>query len=172
MSAEAHLTPREHAVALAHYNRWMNEKLYDAAARLTDEQRKRDLGAFFHSIHGTLNHLLLGDQAWLQRLHGQRVTMTSPGQQLFSDFRALQQARRAMDDELIAWAEGLDEASEGRMLSFYSVTYQRERRLPQWLVVTHLFNHQTHHRGQISTLLSQLGVDIGVTDMPWMPYLD
>ncbi len=172
MTAQAHLTPREQAMALAHYNRWMNEKLYDAAARLTDEQRKRDMGAFFKSIHGTLNHLLLGDQAWLQRLHGHQVTMTSPGQELFSDFEALRTARRAMDEELLDWAQQLDASSDGRMLSFYSVTYQRERSLPLWLVVTHLFNHQTHHRGQITTLLAQLGVDIGVTDMPWMPYLD
>lgn len=162
----------DYAMTMARYNRWMNGKLYDAAATLSDEQRKADRSAFFRSIHGTLNHLLLADMAWMQRLHGEPVTMTSPSQALHSDFDALRAARVAMDERLVAWAlrisqDGPVEAS--RPYRFRSVTYQKEIELPYVVVVMQVFNHQTHHRGQITTLLSQFGVDIGPTDLPVMP---
>jgi uncharacterized damage-inducible protein DinB len=163
---------REQAVALAAYNSWMNEKLYAAAAQLTDEQRKKDLGAFFRSVHGTLNHLLLADRSWLQRFRGEPVTMTSPHDELYAAFEKLRSARRVADLEIEQLAAGLDDAFADAPFRFWSVTYGKERVLPGWAAVTHMFNHQAHHRGQATTLLTQLGQDVGVTDLPWMPYFD
>lgn len=160
---------RDYATTMARYNRWMNEKIYAAADALADEQRKADRGAFFRSIHGTLNHLLLADEAWMQRLHGQPVTMTSPDQEVHSDFAALRAARQAMDQRLMDWAESLEAATPARLLSFFSVSYQKEITMPYVVAVMQVFNHQTHHRGQVTTLLTQLGAEVGPTDLPVMP---
>jgi uncharacterized damage-inducible protein DinB len=161
---------RLYAVRMAAYNRWMNEKVCAAAAGLSDEERKRDLGAAFGSVHGTLNHLLLTDQAWLQRFRGQPVTMKSLDQELHSDFEELRAARAAMDAEIEAWAAQLEEGFGTSPFRFYSVAYGQELTHPGWVLIAHLFNHQAHHRGQLTTLLSQLGADAGVTDLPWMPF--
>lgn len=160
---------RAYAVTMARYNQWMNEKVYEAASTLSDEQRKADRGAFFKSIHGTLNHLLLGDRSWMQRLHGEPVTMKSADEELYSDFVALRAARAEMDQRLLRWAEGLEAVPADRDYSFMSVTYQRQITLPYALVVMQVFNHQTHHRGQVTTLMAQFGVDVGPTDLPVMP---
>lgn len=161
---------KDYAIAMAHYNRWMNEKIYTAVAPLTDAERKQDRGAFFVSIHGTLNHLLLIDQAWQQRFSGLAVTMQTPRDEVCADFDQLRRIRAALDNDLIAWAEQLPERFETESMQFFSVAYQKQMTLPLWAMVLQVFNHQTHHRGQITTLLAQLGVDIGTTDIPVMPY--
>ena len=175
-SARAYNCPtmniRDYAVAMAAYNQWMNERIYRIAAGVSDHERKRNLGAYFKSIHGTLNHILLGDQSWMQRFGGQAVTMTGPDQELFADFGELSAARRKMDETISEWAAQLDEAFATAPLRFYSVTYKKEHVIPGWAAVVHLFNHQTHHRGQVMTLLTQLGKDPGITDFPWMPFFD
>lgn len=163
---------RDYAVAMASYNSWMNEKIYRLAGGLDDHQRKRNLGAFFKSIHGTLNHLLLMDQAWLQRFRGQDLTMTSADQELFADFGELSAARTKMDQAIEAWASDVTEEFGHTPFRFYSVIYKKERVLSGWAAIVHLFNHQTHHRGQAATLLTQLGKDPGITDFPWMPFFD
>jgi uncharacterized damage-inducible protein DinB len=163
---------REQAVALAAYNSWMNEKVYAAAALLTDEERKRDLGAFFRSVHGSLNHILLGDRAWLQRFRGEQVTMTSPTDELYGAFEKLRSARRVTDLDIEQFAQGIEDDFADAPFRFWSVTYGKERVVPGWAAVMHMFNHQTHHRGQVTTLLIQLGQDVGVTDLPWMPHFD
>jgi uncharacterized damage-inducible protein DinB len=150
----------------------MNDKVYRIAAGLTDHDRKRNLGAFFKSIHGTLNHILLGDLSWMQRFGGEAVTMTGPDQELFADFDELWAARRKMDEAIAAWAAALDEVFATGAFRFHSVTYRKDHVIPGWAAVVHLFNHQTHHRGQVMTLLTQLGKDPGVTDFPWMPHFD
>ena len=158
-----------YARGMAAYNQWMNEKIYTCSAALVDEARKRDMGAFFGSIHGTLNHLYIGDEAWMQRLHGEPVTMLSAAEQRFSDFDALWAARRLLDQRISQWADQLtDEFADGTF-GFRSVTYQRDIEMPGWAAVVQVFNHQTHHRGQVTTLLKQLGVDPGPTDLPVMP---
>ena len=157
--------------ALARYNRWMNDKLYAVTATLSDETRKRDVGAFFKSIHGTLNHLLLADRVWLGRVTGAAVPsgFMGPGgirtldQELYSDFEDLRRERALTDDELSAWVSRLTEERLAGPLVFMRRGQQQEA--PLWSVVAHLFNHQTHHRGQITTLLTQQGVDPGVTDL-------
>jgi uncharacterized damage-inducible protein DinB len=163
---------RDYARAMAAYNRWMNEKLYACAGELSDEERKRDRGAFFGSIHATLSHILLGDESWLQRFRGQPVTMSSPHQLTHQDWGELCTARVRMDGEIARWADGLTDAFGDADFPFWSVTYQKNRLVPGWAAVAHLFNHQTHHRGQVTTLLKQVGKDPGVTDLPWMPHFD
>jgi uncharacterized damage-inducible protein DinB len=92
-------------------------------------------------------------------------------QELFSEFAQLRSERRATDVAISDWISSLSEADLAGELSYVSVVKPAPRRLPLWLAVTHFFNHQTHHRGQLTTLLNQLGVDPGVTDLIWLPEL-
>jgi uncharacterized damage-inducible protein DinB len=163
------MDPLEYAKTLADYNRWMNDRIYAACAKLSDEQRKRDAGAFFKSIHGTLNHILLGDRVWLGRFIGVPFSFRSLDQELYAEFAELRAQRSQTDEDIIAWVDSLSGlAFEGQM-SYTSVVNPQLRTYPFWLAVTHLFNHQTHHRGQVTTLLMQNGVDPGVTDLIWLP---
>lgn len=157
--------------ALARYNRWMNDKLYGLAASLSDEARKRDGGAFFKSVHGTLNHLLLADRVWLARFKGVTVPeeLIGPGgirsldQELYADFDDLRRERALTDDDLSEWIVELTHERLAAPLVFMRRGQRQE--LPLWWAVAHVFNHQTHHRGQITTLLTQQGCDPGVTDL-------
>ncbi len=157
------------AKTMASYNRWMNERLYECCARLSDEDRKRDMGAFFKSIHGTLNHILLGDRIWLGRFTGKPYAVASLAQELYAGFGELRAERRGMDAAIVAWSESLTDADLERPLSYMSVVNPKPRRYPFWFAAAQFFNHQTHHRGQLTTLLSQRGVDPGVTDLIWLP---
>jgi uncharacterized damage-inducible protein DinB len=166
---------------LARYNAWFNERLFDACERLDDSERKRDRGAFFGSIHRTLNHLAVADQIWLLRLrqcateHGLSSAALSaevldlpPGQPLnqplFDDWAMLRAKRRQLDSAIAAW---LGEVPPAFVLSSmrYANSAGVQRSHPAWQALAHCFNHQTHHRGQVSTLLMQAGIDVGVTDM-------
>jgi uncharacterized damage-inducible protein DinB len=157
-----------HVRRMARYNRWMNEKLYASSAALTDAQRKEDVGAFFKSIHGTLNHLLLGDRVWMGRFTGVPFTVQSLSQELYADFDELRGERKRTDEAIIAWTDGLREADLDGVLAYTSIVSPAPRTEPMDLAVTHFFNHQTHHRGQVTTLLMQRGIDPGVTDLMWM----
>ncbi len=159
----------EYAKTMARYNRWMNAKFYALSAQLTDEQRKQDNKAFFKSIHGTLNHLLLGDQIWLGRFQGKPDSFSRLDEELFSNFDKLREQRSRLDALIEAWANELNDDALKNELKFTSVVNPKPRAMPMWLAVTHFFNHQTHHRGQLSTLLTQSGLDCGVTDLLWMP---
>jgi uncharacterized damage-inducible protein DinB len=159
----------QYARTMAAYNRWMNDRLYEACDKLPDEQRKCDLGAFFKSIHGTLNHLLLADRVWLGRLTGTPFRVKSLDQELHAEFEALRADRQRTDEALSAWVDGLGADDLDGDLSYSGVTNPRPRKIPLGLVVVHLFNHQTHHRGQLTTLLLQSGVDPGATDLLVMP---
>jgi uncharacterized damage-inducible protein DinB len=159
----------DYCQTMAAYNSWMNHKVYDAAARLPDEERKADRRAFFRSIHSTLNHILWADRVWLPRFNGKSYPVGAIGTDLYAGFAELFDARRAMDDELGAWAAQLDEAQLAGTLTWFSGIAQREFSRPRWLCVTQMFNHQTHHRGQVTTLLMQAGIDPGATDLPWTP---
>lgn len=153
----------------ARYNQWMNEKVYAVCAGIDDAERKRDRGAFFRSIHGTLNHLLFGDRAWLGRFTGKPYETAPMGVDLYDDFAALRSARVAMDEDILAWSRNLTETWLRDDLSWTSGVDGKTRSRPGWLLASHLFNHQTHHRGQLTTLLCQQGHDVGPTDLPWMP---
>jgi uncharacterized damage-inducible protein DinB len=154
---------------MARYNRWMNERLYAICARLSDEERKEDVRAFFKSIHGTLNHLLLADRIWMGRFTGRPFRVRSLDQELHSDFAELTAERAKLDAEIERWAACLDERVLDSELAYTSIVNPAPRTIPMRLAVAHFFNHQAHHRGQLTTLLSQRGIDPGVTDLMWTP---
>jgi len=164
------MTP-EYAHVMARYNRWMNDKIYGVAQKLSDAERKKDRGAFFGSIHRTLNHLLLADRVWLGRFHGavlQEGEMGPGGirsldQELYADFDELRHERAKTDDEIDAFVATLTNEKLTGNLRYLRRGVVNE--FPLWHAVTHLFNHQTHHRGQVTTLLVQAGQDPGVTDL-------
>lgn len=154
---------------MASYNRWMNERLYAVCAELSDEERKRDRRAPFHSIHGTLNHLLLADRVWLGRFTGAPFAAQSLDQELYADFAELRREREVTDAAIEAWVAGLDEAALQATFRFTAFTSPVTREMPLWFCASHFFNHQTHHRGQLTTLLEQVGADFGVTDLLVLP---
>ena len=165
---------------LARYNHWMNERLYALAAQMSDEERKLDRGAFFKSIHGTFNHILLGDRIWLARFansgrafaalmdHAAPPGVTALGDELYSDFPTLAHERNKTDLAIEAWMAELDDAILDSTLRYKRMNGEAHEH-PFWLVLTHFFNHQTHHRGQATTLLMQLGIDPGATDLIVLP---
>lgn len=154
---------------MAEYNRWMNQKLYAVCANIPDEKRKADLGAFFRSIHGTLNHILWGDRIWLWRFTGERFVFGKMGEDVYADFETLRGEREKTDEFILDWAKNLREDWLAGPFEFTSVQDGSTRHGPAWIFVTQLFNHQTHHRGQVTTLIKQLGCEPGVTDIPWLP---
>lgn len=162
----------EWARTLASYNRWMNERLYALSAGLPDEERKRDRSAFFKSIHGTLNHLLLADRIWLGRFRGVPFAARSLDQELYAEFAELRREREGTDREIDGWAASLAPADFAGTLHYTSFVNPAPRSYPFWVAATHFFNHQAHHRGQLTTLLTQAGVDPGVTDLIWLPELE
>ena len=160
-----------HYTLMARYNTWMNEKLYELCADLSDEQRKQDRQAFFRSIHGTLDHILWGDKVWMGRFVNEPFNGPRLGQQLYEDFDAMRTERKRVDRWIEDWARQLDPGWLQAPFSFTSGQDGKTRSSPAWALVSHLFNHQTHHRGQVTTLLKQAGVHPGVTDLPWLPGL-
>jgi uncharacterized damage-inducible protein DinB len=151
----------DNARAHAGYNQWMNDKLYALAAELSDEERKRDVGAFFGSLHGTLHHLILADRIWLSRFEGTTLTQDPS---LATDFDKLRAARKIEDERILRFAGALTESAMTADFSYKNM-HGDPFTHPLWWAVSHAFNHQTHHRGQATTLLMQLGKDPGVTDL-------
>ena len=149
---------------LARYNALANRRLYEACARLPDDELKKRRLAFFGSIHGTLNHIMVGDRIWLARFAGEEVPSTNLDAVLYEDFGELKEARDKEDSRIEAFAAGIDEwflkgtiryvNNEGRTLED-----------PVELLVAHFFNHQTHHRGQVHDMLSQTEVPPPVLDL-------
>lgn len=170
------MSERAHFVLLAQYNEWMNAKLYDAAGLLAPDALAADRGAFFGSIIGTLNHIVAGDTIWLQRfaMHPARFDALQPLLEqpapdaltaIYSNDLAELAARRKVLDAMIGqWVAALADADLEHVLAYKNTKgVPSQKRFGS--LVLHFFNHQTHHRGQASTLLSQAGVDIGVTDL-------
>jgi uncharacterized damage-inducible protein DinB len=166
----------QHVALFAEYNHWMNERLYEAAARLDEAELAADRGAFFGSILGTLNHLAVGDTVWMQRFAAhppgfaslaEMASLPSPKslrEPMAPDFAGLRAYRARLDGLVLRWADELRPEHLAAPFSFARMSGERMTfRLGD--VLLHFFNHQTHHRGQVSTLLSQCGIDIGVTDL-------
>jgi uncharacterized damage-inducible protein DinB len=156
---------------MASYAVWMNGKLIACAATLSDDDRKRDLGAFFKSLHATLDHVNYGDMAWLARLDGGEKPSVPLGAMFDAHWDALVARRAALDTGLRRYASAATEESLAAIHTYTSSVDGTTRSLPAWVLATHLINHGTHHRGQATTLLKQLGVDPGSTDLPFMPAL-
>ncbi|OOG22641.1 damage-inducible protein DinB [Thioalkalivibrio denitrificans] len=154
---------------MSHHNRWMNEKLYAVCASMSDDERRRDMAAFFRSIHGTFNHLLLVDRLWLGRMTGTPFSLESLDQELYADFATLARERVEKDAAIAALVATLDPVRLAEPVTYTSFLKRESVTLPLGLILIHLFHHQTHHRGQITTLISQLGYDFGDTDLIYMP---
>ena len=147
---------KAHFDMFAGYNAWANKRLYEAAAALSDAQYREDRGAFFKSVHGTLNHLLVGDRVWMHRFTGEGTPPARLDLILFEDFAGLRAAREAEDRRIVDYAKGLDEAVLAGMIRYRRVTSPETVEQPLALALAHFFNHQTHHRGQAHALLTQL----------------
>jgi uncharacterized damage-inducible protein DinB len=140
----------------AGYNVWCNERLFAAAAGVSDADYRADRGAFFKSLHGTLNHLLVGDRIWMHRFTGEGELPETLDQILYDDFAALREARRAMDASICRFVGGLGAADLARVIRYR--TFSKPQEVEQMLApaLDHFFNHQTHHRGQAHALLSAI----------------
>ncbi len=161
---------------MAFYNRRMNKSVYEAAGTLTADELEKDRGAFFGSITGTLNHILVGDILWLKRFASHQMnfpsldyvraieTPTALNAILYSKLAALAQARIKMDEVIVRFTSELTDQAITIPLAYKNTKGQLFSKNFGSLLL-HFFNHQTHHRGQVSTLLYQAGVDIGVTDL-------
>ena len=157
-----------HSQLMAQYNEWMNSRLYALCASLPDAELRKDRGAFFQSIYATLNHIAYGDLAFLSRFTGNPSVVPDPGEDLFGTFGVLRAERAALDQRILVWSASLSPAWLAEPLTYKSKIDSKTRTVPKWVLVTHMFNHQTHHRGQVTTLLSQMGLDVGPTDIPFM----
>ncbi|MBZ9997170.1 DinB family protein [Mesorhizobium sp. BH1-1-4] len=148
---------KQHFMMFAAYNQWANGRIYDAADDLNDEEFNRDVGAFFGSLMGTLNHLLAADRIWMKRFTGEGAAPTTLDAILHRALPVLRTAREAEDRRIIDWLGGLnDKALSGR---FTYMTVSDMRTVSQRLApaLAHVFNHQTHHRGQAHMILTVLG---------------
>jgi uncharacterized damage-inducible protein DinB len=155
---------------MAAYNSEMNRRLHAAADTLSEAQRREDRGAFFGSIHGTLSHLLWGDSIWMSRFAGwpKPEGGIKESVALFADWPALQAKRAETDAGIEAWAAQVDPAWLASTLTWFSGAANREMSKPTWTLVAHMFNHQTHHRGQAHAMLTGFGARTGDTDLPFI----
>ena len=169
MSSVAAMIAPSYCQVMARYNRWMNERLYAQLSEVDDAERKRDRGAFFGSMHGTLNHLLWGDRMWLGRFVDEPCTVAAFGADMFPEFDVLARERERTDRRVLDWAGNVTAEWLAGTLVYTSRVDGRTRELPRAVAVMHFFNHGTHHRGQLTTLMKQAGRDPGVTDLPWLP---
>jgi uncharacterized damage-inducible protein DinB len=140
----------------SHYNAWANGRIYDAAARLSTEQYRADRGAFFKSVHGTLNHLLVTDRLWMKRFTGEGEAPDRLDAILFETLEELRAAREAEDRRINQWVEGLDDRRIAATIKYRRVSSPEEFEQQLSLALAHWFNHQTHHRGQVHALLTGL----------------
>ncbi len=150
---------------MAAYNAWANRRLYDACANLSGEERRAGLGAFFGSLHGTLNHMLLADRLWMARFEGTAAPDHPLDHELFERFVELRSAREAEDARIADHVAGLTEADLSGVIAFRRVTRPEEVRQPRWSALTHFFNHQTHHRGQCHAMLTRIAIEAPSFDL-------
>ena len=156
-----------YARVMAAYNSEMNRRIYAAAARLPDAVRREDGGLFWGSLHGTLCHILWGDQVWMSRLDGWQKPAIAQQQsgRMIERFDDLAAERAVADRNIEAWAHRLTAADVAKDLVWFSGATNSEMRRPLGFVITHFFNHQTHHRGQAHAVITRAGENTGDTDL-------
>ena len=154
-----------HCQMLADYNSWANARIYAAAGALSDAEYRQDKGAFFGSLHGTLNHLLVTDRLWMRRFTGTGPAPASLDAPLFDDLPAMKAARDAEDRRIADWLAGLEETALARIVTYSALSAPVEISQPLGLLLTHVFNHHTHHRGQCHMTLTALGKPSVVLDL-------
>ncbi|MCB9927910.1 MAG: DinB family protein [Alphaproteobacteria bacterium] len=157
---------------MARYNRWQNANLIAAANGLSDGERRQDRGAFFGSIFETLNHLLWADALWLHRFSGAPLPVAATpadSRHITADWETYRELRAERDMAILAWAETVTPADLTAEISYFSTTARRKIAQPMGFLVVHMFNHQTHHRGQVHAMLTAAGAPPGDTDLPFLP---
>ena len=161
-----------HVRTMARYNEWQNRSLYAAADTLSEADRLRERGAFFGNIHCTLGHLLWGDRQWMSRFAPDQVdkptALVRTGAGNYPDWADLARQRAVFDTFLIGWADAMDPSWLYGDLSWYSGIAKANLVKPRWFLVTHFFNHQTHHRGQVHAMLTAAGAKPDDTDLMLM----
>ncbi len=156
---------------LSRYNQWQNIEIFHAVNTLDNDQRNHDHNAFWGSIMGTLSHIYWADQIWLSRLNiidAPNVGLKESATYIFN-WNDLKSKRKTLDTILIDWCDAFEEGPVKGNLKFFSGVLQKNVETPLSIVFTHLFNHQTHHRGQVNALLSLHGIKTGDTDLFLMP---
>ncbi|MFW6412804.1 MAG: DinB family protein [Oceanicaulis sp.] len=147
----------DHFKRFAAYNAWANARLYDAATALSDFERKREIKGYFGSLHGTLNHILVADRIWLHRLTGEGPAPKRLDERPFENFTELRDAREAEDRRIVDYVGALSPAALDEIVE-YSNTRGEPKSLALKIILAHVFNHHTHHRGQATHMMRQLGV--------------
>jgi uncharacterized damage-inducible protein DinB len=150
------MTPTAHYQMFGHYNAWANGRLYEAVAELSSEQYRADRGAFFKSVHGSLNHLLVTDRVWMQRFTGEGDAPNRLDAILFETFIELLAAREAEDRRIVDFVDRLDDRRIAGTIKYRRITSPEQFEQPLAPALAHWFNHQTHHRGQVHALLTGL----------------
>ena len=156
---------KPHFAMMAAYNAWCNERLYEVAAQLPDADYRVDRGAFFKSVHGTLNHILVADRIWMRRFTGEGEAPNRLDAILFEDFAELRAAREKEDARIAAYIDGLSEADLAGRFRYRTITNPTDIEQPLAPALLHFFNHQTHHRGQVHCLLTGLGREAPSLDL-------
>jgi uncharacterized damage-inducible protein DinB len=161
------ITP-EYSRTMAAYNTEMNRRTYLAALRLTDEERRADRGVFWGSIHGTLSHILWADGMWLSRFGASEKpeAVLADSDRFVDHYDDLWTQRQQLDRIMLEWAGRLTSADLAADLTWFSAAAGHEITKHRSLVIMHIFNHQTHHRGQVHALITRAGERTGDTDLP------
>ncbi|PHQ83095.1 MAG: damage-inducible protein DinB [Thalassobium sp.] len=156
---------------MARYNAWQNKGLRAIVDAMDEDALRRDRGAFFGSILGTLNHLLWGDLVWMARFAGgdapPQAIADSPDMTATPVEWSTHRFRT--DGRISLWADKLASVDLVGDLTWYSEAAKREVTQPMQTCIVHFFNHQTHHRGQVHAMLTAAGAKPGPTDLPFMP---
>lgn len=162
---------RDYCMMMARYNTWQNRQLFGFLNVLDAAELTKDRGAFFGSIQRTINHLVWGDQIWMSRFDGGAAPDgTSPGGlEMFTTLAEWHTARMSLDDRITIWAVGLNDVDLQRDMSWYSGAMGQDVTKPVAMLVAGMFNHQTHHRGQVHAMLTAAGSDAPVTDLFFLP---
>ncbi|MBO9476974.1 DinB family protein [Shimia sp. R11_0] len=164
------ITP-QYCQMMARYNAWQNHNMRAACETLTEEDRRADRGAFFGSVMATINHILWGDSLWMSRLDGGAgpKVAAKDHKDLCDSFAQWTKERRAMDQRILHWANTVTEPQLQGELQWHAQMLNTDMRKPMGLCVAHMFNHQTHHRGQVHALLTGFGKTPEDTDLVLMP---
>ncbi|WP_201860643.1 DinB family protein [Microvirga soli] len=156
---------KQHFAMMAGYNAWCNERLYEVAAQLSEADYRADRGAFFKSVHGTLNHILVADRIWMRRFTGEGEAPNRLDAILFESFAELRAAREKEDARIVAYIDRLSDADLAGRFRYRTITNPKDVEQPLAPALMHFFNHQTHHRGQVHCLLTGLGRESPALDL-------
>ncbi|MEM0947240.1 MAG: DinB family protein [Pseudomonadota bacterium] len=159
----------QYVYEMATYSRWQNDNVYEHCEQIGPEERKRDSGMFFGSIHNTLDHICVVNRSILTFINGTMPERIPPGRTVWPDWEELKSVRLEQDNLL---SRGAHEWTEGWMAGKTTKTAPEVDDLPaipRWVMIVQFFNHQTHHRSQATSALHSMGIDYGATDIPWRP---